>query len=94
MAQRAYDPLDYIDAGVTNSVAEAQKMARRARDMELRDMRATVKQYPHLGRCHGWTLANQIRSYRGLGQPDGSVRNVYYITAPDEIMPFGKAQLA
>lgn len=67
------DPLDWQDAlGV--DAEQAHKLALKARNARMRDLRLSgVK-------CRGWSLAGQLRPYAGLGQPDGRVRTVYYVS--------------
>lgn len=86
MTQRAYDPLDYIDAGKTHDLIEATKMALQARNADLKIYR---KKYGN--DFFGFALRGQLRPYRGFGQPDGSIRTVYYIQSNNPVLPFGHA---
>ena len=57
---------------------ETDKAALTARNARLRELRSQgVK-------CRGFTLTNQLRKYAGLGQPDGRVCNVYYVSVDTE----------
>lgn len=77
MKQISYDPLYLMDQNPDLSREEAHKVMRRERDKDLRQARIEGQ------KVYGWTLRNQLRPYRGLGQPDGSVRHVYYISVMD-----------
>lgn len=81
--QFRWDPLDYVDAvdGTPNVLTEdeAAKLALSARNRWVREHR---KMHPDID-VHSWTLTDQLRKYSGLGQPDGRVRNVYYVTVTD-----------
>lgn len=70
--QVSFDPLDY-----SGTPDEARKQALRERDAELRRLRKLGK------RCYGFMLKNQLRKYWGLGQPDGRVRDVFYVSIHD-----------
>lgn len=72
--QKAYDPLDWHDAGLANTIEEAEKLALAQRNT---DLRSAKKQG-----ARGFRLTGQLRPYAGLGIPDGRVRTVYYIDYP------------
>lgn len=89
MAQRSYDPLDFLDAGVAKTLPEATQMALKRRNEALRHFR---KSYP----CEdfsGFALRGQLRPYKSFGVPDGSVRTVYYIQSNGFTLPHGRAPI-
>ena len=70
--QTSFDPLHFEDEyGL--SPQDARRAAKAARDKMWRDLRASGKEV--------WreVLTGQLRKYRGLGQPDGRVRDVFYL---------------
>lgn len=73
MQQISFDPLDLMDQNPQLSAIEAHKIMRSERDKTYRTMK---REGVHASR---WVLKGQIRPYRGLGQPDGSIRDVYFI---------------
>lgn len=73
MAQYRWDPLEYADMHGVDQKAGA-KLALADRDKQARAWRKEGFEV----KC--WTLTGQLRKYSGLGQPDGRIRNVYYIT--------------
>ena len=73
--QFSFDPIDMMDAGIARDIAH--KEAAKERNAAARDYRKQgVK-------VLSWTLTNQLRPYKGLGQPDGTVRNVYMLNVAD-----------
>lgn len=65
MKQISFDPLDFP--------ADSHRLAKQARDARYRELKkagASVKR---------WKLPGQIRQYSGFGQPDGRVRDIYFI---------------
>ena len=87
MSQISFDPLLVFDHNMQplggiwcrESVEEAARIAREARDAFLRGLR---KQYPGQ-RFKGWALTGQLRKYRSLGVEDGRMRTVYMADAYD-----------
>jgi len=69
--------------GVMHASDAAAKAARDLRYRELRKTGAT---------CKRWVLRNQLRPYVGLGQPDGSVCDVYMldVEAPEAPVELGR----
>lgn len=64
MSTLRFDPLDYN---------EDHKAALAARNAKLRELRKEGKQ------VRGWKLTGQLSPYYSFGEPDGRIRNIYYI---------------
>lgn len=79
LGQFRWDPLEYLDSGEATDATQAAKMALSARNKWVRAHR---KAHPDQ-LVSVWTLPDQLRQYRSMGNPDGRVRNVYYVTVRD-----------
>ena len=73
-SQIHYDPVDLLDQNKAMNAAEAHRIMLGERNKDLRRLRREGI------RAFGWALHGQIRKYRALGVPDGSVRTVYMIS--------------
>lgn len=73
MTQLSFDPLILTDQDPFLALVKATEIMRRERDAQARRIRSEGI------RCKGWALRSQVRPYRGLGQPDGSIRTVFML---------------
>jgi hypothetical protein len=72
IGQVRFDPLDWEDRQNCNA-EQARKEALAARAIAVKE----AKKQGFKTKC--WTLTNQLRQYKSMGQSDGRVRSVYYL---------------
>ena len=68
MKQYSFDPLDY----------DNPQEAKEARNRHYKDLKSKGVTW-----VKRWVLKNQLRPYAGLGQPDGRIRDIYFINTSE-----------